>query len=77
MHLKKHLRGQCHDDDDSVKMAIFQWLSVADFCDDRIQKELKAYMETELGHLEECLHKNYFLKIPIDCIEVCSEMLTH
>ena len=43
--LKKHLGGQRHDDDDSLKTAVLQWLSsqAANFYDDGIQKLVVRY----------------------------------
>lgn len=45
LHLKKHLAGVRHDDDDEVKTAVFEWLSrqAAEFYDDGIQKLIGRY----------------------------------
>lgn len=45
LHLKKHLAGKHHDDDDGVKMAVLQWLTdqAAEFYDDGIQKLVVRY----------------------------------
>src|SRR5258705_10551213 len=45
LHLKKHLGGQRHDDDDEVKTSVVQWLSnqAADFYEDGIQKLVVRY----------------------------------
>ncbi|GFX26113.1 histone-lysine N-methyltransferase SETMAR [Trichonephila clavipes] len=45
MHLKKHLVGQRHSDDDEAKTTVKQWLSnqAASFFDDVIQKLVPRY----------------------------------
>lgn len=45
LHLKKHLAGQRHSDDDEVKTFVKQWLSnqAASFFDDGIQKLVPRY----------------------------------
>lgn len=46
MHLEKHLGGQRHDDDDSVKTDMFQWLlnQAADFYDDvSLRREISRH----------------------------------
>ncbi|GFW49368.1 histone-lysine N-methyltransferase SETMAR [Trichonephila clavipes] len=45
MHLKKHLAGRCHSDDDEAKTTVKQWLSnqAASFFDDGIQKLVRRY----------------------------------
>ncbi|GFX10618.1 histone-lysine N-methyltransferase SETMAR [Trichonephila clavipes] len=52
MHLKKHLVGQHHSDDDEVKTTVKQWLSnqAASFFDDGIQKLVPRY--------DKCLNSN-------------------
>jgi Transposase. len=39
LHLKNHLGGHCHDDDDSIKTTVLQWLShqAANFYDEGIK----------------------------------------
>lgn len=45
LHLKKHLGGQRHDDDDGLKATVLQWLlsQAADFYDDGVQKLVARY----------------------------------
>ncbi|GFT04627.1 uncharacterized protein TNCV_333941 [Trichonephila clavipes] len=44
MHLKKHLTGQCHSDDDEAKTTVKQWFyQAASFFDDDIQKLVPRY----------------------------------
>lgn len=45
LHLKKHLAGERHDDDDGVKTAVLQWLTIqaADFYEDGMQKLVVRY----------------------------------
>lgn len=45
LHLKKHLAGQRHDDDDGIKATVLQWLlsQAADFYDDGVQKLVARY----------------------------------
>ncbi|GFY19460.1 putative transposable element [Trichonephila clavipes] len=52
MHLKKHLAGQHHSDDDEAKTTVKQWLSnqAASFFDDGIQKLVPRY--------DKCLNSN-------------------
>ncbi|GFV14053.1 mariner Mos1 transposase [Trichonephila clavipes] len=52
MHLKKHLAGQRHSDDNEAKTTVKQWLSnqVASFLDDGIQKLVPRY--------DKCLNSN-------------------
>ncbi|GFU93309.1 uncharacterized protein TNCV_1860401 [Trichonephila clavipes] len=52
MHLKKHLAGQRHSNDDETKTTVKQWLSnqVASFFDDGIQKLVPRY--------DKCLNSN-------------------
>ncbi|GFX67160.1 histone-lysine N-methyltransferase SETMAR [Trichonephila clavipes] len=52
MHLKKHLAGLRHSDDDEAKTTVKQWLSnqAASFFDDGIQKLVPRY--------DKCLNSN-------------------
>ncbi|GFX55320.1 hypothetical protein TNCV_3968741 [Trichonephila clavipes] len=55
MHLKKHLAGQRHSDDDEAKTTVKQWLSnqAASFFDDSMQKLFPRY--------DKCLNSNDWL----------------
>lgn len=45
LHLKQHLGGQRHDNDDDVKMTVMQWLTkqAADFFEEGLQKLIVRY----------------------------------
>uniref|UniRef100_A0A1B6IFY2 Histone-lysine N-methyltransferase SETMAR n=1 Tax=Homalodisca liturata TaxID=320908 RepID=A0A1B6IFY2_9HEMI len=52
LHLKTHLAGKRHSNDEEVKMSVQQWLSslAASFFDDTIQKLIPRY--------DKCLNNN-------------------
>ena len=51
LHLKNHLGGQCHDDDDKIKTTVLRWLShqAANFYDKGIKNLVVQYKCLNIG----------------------------